>query len=205
MPIWRRTKIPQDFRNKRPGQKAAILAAGAVFNILLTLFIFFTCYWSGMYVQSPCIGNIPPDRPLAKAVMNDEPAKLADLKKGDRIFRVNGVPVKSYFDVMLQITACPTGTPIVLAIQRKENPRGLEYVKVNIEEDKKQGIPNVGLDHGTVYKEDEALPLGFTTEFFAYVAADPADVKDSPAGKTGKFKKGDRIVGLEDKGILRIR
>src|SRR5437773_7314724 len=45
-------KNPRDFRNKRPGQRAATLVAGAVFNLLLTLAIFTTCYMVGTYFPS---------------------------------------------------------------------------------------------------------------------------------------------------------
>src|SRR5471032_2331022 len=42
---------PSDYRNKRPGQKAAILAAGAGFNIILTITIFTCCYWHGIDLE----------------------------------------------------------------------------------------------------------------------------------------------------------
>src|SRR5947208_444813 len=51
---------PSDYRNKRPGQKAAILAAGAMFNLIFTIFIFTVCYGVGMEIEPPRIGMILP-------------------------------------------------------------------------------------------------------------------------------------------------
>src|SRR6185295_15361610 len=51
-------KNPADFRNKRPGQKAAILVAGAAFNIITTVVIFSYCYWSGTDFPTTRLGFI---------------------------------------------------------------------------------------------------------------------------------------------------
>ncbi len=196
-------KNPSDFRNKRPGQKAAILVAGATFNILTTIFLYTCVYWTGMWVQPPSIGNVLPDKPLAKATIYGS-STPANLKKGDRILEVGDTPVKSFFDLMLQVTAYPIGKPVYLTVQRKDGNYGArpDVVQVDIEEDKKQGVPNIGLGASTVYKEEELLPLGFTTELYLAVTSNPSEdkkMKDMPAGKTGLFKKGDRIVRLEDR------
>lgn len=196
-------KNPADFRNKRPGQKAAILAAGAAFNILTTIFIYTCVYWSGMWVQPPSIGNVLPDKPLAKATIFGS-STPANLKKGDRILEVGDTPVKSFFDLMLQVTAYPIGKPIYLTVQRKDGNYGArpDVVQVDMEEDKKQGVPNIGLGAASMYKEEEPLALGFTTELFLAVTSNPSDdkkTKDMPAGKTGLFRKGDRILRLEDR------
>src|SRR5436190_20820918 len=111
------TKNPQDFRNKRPGQKAAILVAGAVFNILTTIVIFTICYWRGIDFPSPRLAYVPADQPLGKAVIYgyDKPAEL---KTGDRVISVNGVRVKSQFDLLLQVTAQSSGEPLILYMQQ---------------------------------------------------------------------------------------
>ncbi len=195
-------KNPEDFRNKRPGQKAQILVAGAAFNILLTLVLFTGCYLAGTPFEPPIIGNIAPNTALAKAVLDSDKTVPAKLKKGDRITFVNTVPVKSYFDLMMQITACPIGQPITLAVQRIDSGRGLDYVHVEMEEDKRNGIPNIGLNPGEVFKEEEVLPLGFATDYLILIGKDPAaekESKDGAAAKTGKFKKGDRILAVEDR------
>ncbi|HLX60018.1 MAG TPA: site-2 protease family protein [Planctomycetota bacterium] len=196
-------KNPADFRNKRPGQKAAILAAGAAFNIATTLIIFSICYYAGYNVQSPCLGEISKDKPLAQATIidNNKSNTPADIKKGDRILSVNGVRVKSYFDVMLQVTAQSSNAPVELYIERKERDHNgnavRQHVLVNMEQDKRQGVPNIGLGADTIYKLEEPLPLGFSTELCLYVLKDPE--KDTPAGRSGQLKKGDHILSLEDK------
>src|ERR1043165_7575036 len=195
-------KDPRDFRNKRPGQKAAILAAGAAFNIITTIVIFSYCYFSGMHVPSPTIGYVPKDKPLAKAVLLDGKDTPAELEKGDRIERVNDIKVKSYFDMIMEVTAQSGADPIVLYVKRKNkkdaqgNTR-YDYVQVNVEHDKRQGVPNIGLGGDTAYEGTELLPLGFDSEMCVFIAKDPEE--DTAAGKSPtKFKKGDRIVRLED-------
>ena len=52
------TKSSGDFRNKRPGQRAAILVGGAFFNVLLTIVLFALCFYRGTDFISPRLGNI---------------------------------------------------------------------------------------------------------------------------------------------------
>src|SRR5579862_6531403 len=88
------SKDPSDYRNKRPGQKAAILAAGAAFNLLFTIFAFALCYGKGMDIEPPRIGQIQADKPLAFADLHQSSAPdhadgvAAKLKEGDRILEV---------------------------------------------------------------------------------------------------------------------
>lgn len=198
-------KDPSDFRNKRPGQRAAILVAGAFFNIVLTLLIFTLCYFFGTYFPSTRIGNIIPGKPLAKAMLvrKDDKGEMttpANLKKGDSILEVNGVHVKSGMDVMLFAASTPRGEPLTLRVERQDGAPRIVYVSVMSEDDKKLGAPSIGLD--THYYEEVPLALGFSTEHFFYLAEDPAsdkDMKDGAAGKSGKFKKGDRLLAIEDR------
>ena len=198
-------KDPSDFRNKRPGQRAAILVAGAFFNIVLTLMIFTLCYYFGTYFPSTRISSIVPGKPLAKAVLvkKDEQGEMktpANLKKGDVILEVNGVHVKSGMDLMVYVASTPRGEPLTLRVERQEGTPRIVYVSVMSEDDKKRGLPSIGLD--SQYSEDVPLALGFSTERYFYLDKDPAsdkDMKECAAAKSGKFKKGDRLLAIEDR------
>ncbi|MCY3022015.1 MAG: RIP metalloprotease RseP [Planctomycetota bacterium] len=180
-----------DYRNKRPGQKAAILAAGAIFNLLFTVFAFALCYWQGMPVGPPRIGNVAPGTPLAAAVLHpmseNKPAKL---QPGDRILEVNGVPVKTYVEVLLQVSGARKGQDLYLKIDRL-----VDLVVVKARHDKKFGASSIGLDN---YYEEVPLPLGFTTE--DRVVIDPTVDKKMlamPAAQAG-LAKDDEVREVAD-------
>lgn len=182
-----------DFRNKRPGQKAAILAAGAIFNMLFALLVFTACFWHGMYVDAPRIGPILPDQPLAHALLHPQRlGRPANLEKGDRILDVNGVPVKRYIDCILQVSAAPRDTDIYL-----KTDRHVDLVVVHTRHDKTLGASSVGLNK---YFEYQRLPLGFTTEDHVFIGANPAageKTRDLPAARAG-LQKGDIILKVAD-------
>lgn len=203
------SKNPKDFRNKRPGQRAAILVAGAAFNILLTLGIFTYCYARGIYFPAPRIGNVVPTKPIAKAVLikkdaNGEMKEPANLKPGDTILAVNGKRVKNMMDAALATISTPRGEAVTLEVERNEGsgPDRIIYVSVITEEDKRIGAPGIGLEGG--YREKVSLPLGFTTEYYFYIAEKPEESKESSikngaAAKTGQFQKNDHLVAVEDR------
>jgi len=185
----------RDYRNKRAGQKAAILAAGAIFNMLFALLAFALCYWLGIHVEPARLGNIAPDQPLAGALLCPKSAgQPANLQKGDRILEVNGVPVKTFIEAALQVSSCPAKQDIYLKIERHP-----ELIVVEARHDKAFGASSIGL---TRYPEPVSLPLGFTTEDHVVIMADPAADKKTrhmPAAQAG-LQKGDVILKITDPG-----
>jgi membrane-associated protease RseP (regulator of RpoE activity) len=144
------------------------------------------------------IGNIAPDQPLASALLcptsGVPDGGPANLQKGDRILEVNGVPVKTFIEAVLQISACPSNQPIYLKIERHP-----ELVVVRTRHDKAFGASSIGL---TRYVESVPLHLGFTTEDQVAIMADPAadrKTRDKPAAQAG-LKKGDVILKITDPG-----
>ena len=152
------TPDPHDYRNKRAGQKAAILAAGAGFNIILTIAIFTFCYFVGMDMDVASIGNIMPDSALAEAIVKtptgDVPAGLAE---GTKILKVNGIPVKNQFEAMLQVTGKSEDSYIIMEVDRPP-PMNIVYVKPKKE--KTRGATGIGLE---TYYARENFYLGFST------------------------------------------
>ncbi len=185
-----------DYRNKRPGQRAAILAAGATFNLLFTIFLFTLCYHHGMSVDPARIGEIMPGKPLALATLADPPNKPANLQPGDRIREVDGVPIKSALEAHVQIAAASREKDLFLRVERQssagtENP---VLIVVRPQLDKQNGTSTIGLE---AYTPRETFALGFTTDDKVAVVDDP--IKDQPAAEAG-FQFGDELLSVEDAG-----
>ena len=197
-----KSRDPHDYRNKRPGQRACILAAGAAFNLIFTLFAFTVCYYLGMDIEPPRIGHISPNMPLASAILHPkEEGKPAHLKEGDRILEVNGVPVKSWLEAMMQISGSPRNEDMLMKIERSaanaEHGSGIDLVYVRTLHDQRLGASSIGLKP---YKEKVKVPLGFKTQDTVVIEAEPAQLKkgvNTPAMEAG-LKKGDEILKIED-------
>src|SRR6185295_679373 len=170
-PVLDANPNPQDYRNKRAGQKAAILAAGAGFNIMFTIAVFTLCYWHGMDLESPRLGNIAPESPLAEAVIKhaDGSPENAKLMPGERIIAVNGVPVKSIGEANLQIASSRVGEEILMELERSP-AGGRNMVYVRTRHDKEHGASTVGIEQ---YMEKQRLALGFWTKDVVVVFDDP--------------------------------
>jgi len=191
-------KDMSDYRNKRPGQKAAILAAGAFFNLIFTICIFTLCYGVGMDIEPPRIGTIIPGRPLANAQIWPNGSKdpmPANLQKGDLILEVNSVPVKTFVEAQLQISGTPQNEALFLKIERQPAGSGnWQLVTVQTKHDKKFGASSIGLEH---YQYKMELPLGFKTEDKIFAGEFDADMREMPAYKGG-LRKGDQILLVTD-------
>ena len=91
---------PWSFGAKPAWQRAVVLSAGAVMNLLMALVLFFLVY---------TIAPIPIDEPKVALIQAHSPAS-ATLRLGDIITAVNGSGVSTQTDVQDQI-ACSIGTP----------------------------------------------------------------------------------------------
>lgn len=80
------SKEGRSFTDKSAWQKAMIILAGPVFNVLFAIIIFWSLYIIGIPSHSPVIGQVEAG----------SPAETAGLKEGDRIAAVNGRNIKSW-------------------------------------------------------------------------------------------------------------
>jgi regulator of sigma E protease len=186
------TADKSDYRNKRPGQKAAILAAGAIFNIIFAIFAFTVCYYHGIYFDPPQLGNVPPDTPLAKAIL-DQSRNPAHLQKGDKLISVNHVPVKSFIEVAILASGTPSDEEIWLKVERNAGQmRGnVDDVLVRPRYEKRLGASGIGLEK---YKYEQDVPLGFETH--DVLMANECVPKGS-AERAGILKD-DLLISIED-------
>jgi len=71
---------PRSYANKPAGTRAAVLAAGVVFNVISAVIIFMIVFLVGINLMPPVVGGVIPDSPAARA----------GLKAGDEIIEVAG-------------------------------------------------------------------------------------------------------------------
>ncbi|WP_251422155.1 RIP metalloprotease RseP [Veillonella agrestimuris] len=100
----------RSFYNKPAYQKFIVISAGAIFNFLLAIIIFF-----GINVF---VGSLSTsDKPIIGSVISGEPAALANLRDGDVILSINDKPIAKWEDisVTLKETKANHGVPIVVS------------------------------------------------------------------------------------------
>ena len=71
---------PRSYANKPPHTRAAVLAAGVVFNIISAVIVFMVVFLIGIHLAPPVVGDVMPDSPAARA----------GLKPGDEIIEIAG-------------------------------------------------------------------------------------------------------------------
>jgi regulator of sigma E protease len=97
---------PRAFGNKSILQRASVLLAGPVFNIILAAIILVPVY---MYIGSPTTS--------LKEVIANSPAQEAGLKAGDTITEINGVNVDTWKELSSEINSSK-GKKLDLTIDR---------------------------------------------------------------------------------------
>lgn len=190
------TKDPRDYRNKPVGARAAILAAGAVFNLIFALLAFTFCYWHGVELNPPKVGevfNYLPIKNEAK-IVTPTGAQPHPLQKGDLIVAVNGRPVKSFLDVALAVAGSGSDEYIWLDYERR-GERQHDPVRVKAAYDNDHGAKVIGL---APYYETQNFRMGFKFERNVQVGKEPE--KDSVAAAIG-LQKGDVLVSIDGERV----
>ncbi|NBO17874.1 MAG: RIP metalloprotease RseP [Proteobacteria bacterium] len=113
------------FHHKPLPKKMAIVAAGPIFNFLLTIAIF-------MYFIMT--SGLPSAEPVVGEVMPDTPAMESGLKSGDRIIRINEDEVKSFNDIPYLIST-NLGEPVTLHLLRDGTAQDITLTPREVESD----------------------------------------------------------------------
>ncbi len=149
----------RSFRYKPAYKRVLIILAGPVFNLLTAVVIFFFVFLAGVPVLSPTIGEVMPDTPAAKAL----------LQKGDKIVAINGSPVKQWAEMTDIIHGSP-GKPLALTVQRKDVLLPISITPENKKmkdlfgEERKVGLIGVK-PSGETFTVRENLPGAFKNAF----------------------------------------
>ena len=98
----------RSFSNQSLTKRFAIVAAGPVFNFILSILVFTLIFvFFGMPVLTTQIGGVE----------SNSPAERAGLQKGDRILSIGTRPIEKWEDLSMQIKESG-GKPLVLRVER---------------------------------------------------------------------------------------
>ena len=111
---------PRSFINKPIGQRAAIVSAGVIMNVLFACLLFMIVFLVGMEVTGTRIAVIEPD----------SPAQRAGLLPGDDIKQINGENVLEFNEVRMAVILAPLHEPIEFVVKRDGE---LKFVQVEPE------------------------------------------------------------------------
>lgn len=130
----------REFTHQHPFKRILILAAGAVFNFILAIFLYFMMYSIGVE------GIVPY---LAKPVDNT-PAAVAGITEGEKILKVNNIEVKTWQSARFAIlNQAVKNEKVILSTEDKNGQyqkRILFFDKDFLKQEDEDILENMGLD-----------------------------------------------------------
>lgn len=163
---------PRSFLGKARWQRAIVVAAGPVMNILLAIAIV-----TGLYMHS-FRKEVDPQNPVITSVAPNSPAAKAGIQPGDRIIQVGSDSNPNWEDVE-NAAVLSANHPLSVVVQRGGQTLHLTVVP---ELDPEQGIGEAG------WNADPDVELMMVEPF-------------SPAAKAG-LKTGDYIISVNRQPVL---
>ncbi len=141
------------FHHKPLYKKAAIVAAGPVFNFILTITVLtYFIMTSGLASVEPVIGEIFPG----------SPAEEVGLKAGDRVQRINDTDVRRFNDIPYMIST-NLERPVTLHVDRSGTTMDFTITPRMFEEDDGLGnrvkIPRIGIKSQDIKYEDVGITV----------------------------------------------
>lgn len=99
---------PRSFANKSVGQRAAVVSAGVIMNLIFAFILFMIVFLVGIEAKVPRIG----------LVMPDSPADRAGLRAGDLVREVNGADIRDWIEVATGVALAPPFEPVEFYVDR---------------------------------------------------------------------------------------
>lgn len=167
------------FNNQPLPQRASIVAAGPIINVLLAVLAYWAMFMIGVQGVAPIVGSTEPESPAA----------VAGFERGDRIVAVMGEDTPSWSEVRLALldSGLGGGGTVPVAVEREDG-----------------GPVTRRLDLATVSLKEEAADPVRTLGFEPWMPQLSAEIRevvpDSPAARAG-LQDGDRIVSAAGQQI----
>lgn len=109
-----RAGAPDEFLSKPRWQRALILAAGPVMNLVCAVLLFFLIFWAYGLPEPLYLSK----QPVLAGVLKNSSAAGAGLQAGDRLAQVNGAAVGTWKDVVDAVEKAGTPADLSLAYTR---------------------------------------------------------------------------------------
>lgn len=166
--------LPYAFNRQSPLKRIAIVAAGPLINLVFAVFLFWVLLLPTQEQLNTRIG----------AVLENTPAAQVDLKVGDKITQVDGVPVQTW-------------EKLHFSLVDRAGETGLIHLQV----ERENQVKNVNLPIQNFLKDQSQSPLE-SLGFLPYRPQIPAVVtqltQDGAAARQG-MKVGDEIIAIDGK------
>ena len=108
---------PRSYLSKTAGWRALILLGGVLFNLISSYAILLGLVAWGMPVFHPIVGDVEPTVVDQRGLRVESPAAKLGLRRGDRLYEVDGERVRSFDDVMTSVIFAGV-QPLQLTVQR---------------------------------------------------------------------------------------
>lgn len=112
----------RSYLSKPLWQRAIVIAAGSMMNLLLPILLLFFIY-VGAGIERPIN-----DAPVLGEIIQEQPAEKAGLLQGDRIISINGVEIGTWNEMVQAFQNSPGGTAIPVIIERTGEVHTVEVV-----------------------------------------------------------------------------
>ncbi|MGB0747764.1 MAG: RIP metalloprotease RseP [Magnetospiraceae bacterium] len=106
------------FHHKRLGQRAAVVAAGPIANLILAIVVFFGVY---------SVAGIQQVLPVVADVVEGSPAEAAGLQSGDKILSISGEPIQYFTDLARYVGDRPRQA-VVFEVARQDQVISIDAV-----------------------------------------------------------------------------
>jgi regulator of sigma E protease len=173
--------LPRAFNQQALWKRAAIVAAGPIFNFILAIFLYAITFMAGEKMVKPVIGAVQPDSIAAQA----------GLQSKDEIIAVNNAETKNWQDVLQK----------TLKVLLNHEPN-ITYTVKNINGYTSSHImsaADLSLDDVAEGKLFEHL--GFQP-FHLVIPAIVAGFTDDSAGQRAGLKMGDEILAIDGQTVV---
>jgi len=116
---------PDAYPSRPVWKRMVVVSAGVVMNVILAMLLYIAAFMVGVRFESPTVGQVAPNGPAATArALQDGPDGL---RPGDRIARVDGVPVSTFADVQIAVAMSKPGQAVTLEVARPGADKPLRF------------------------------------------------------------------------------
>lgn len=168
--------LPRAFTRQSLGKRSVIVAAGPIANFLLAIVLYAVVGWIGIQEPAAVVGQPPLQTAAAQA----------GIQAGDRIVGLDGLPVRSWYDVRMKL--------LEPAIERRAVPVELDRAGQSVQ----VTLPTAGLPDGAA--EDPAFVRQLGIDITPTRVFIPSLLEQGAGARDG-LRTGDELVSVAGKPV----